>query len=158
MLGRPNASPAWIVEWKFSRITYWKASRWRDGGYPASAPAMSNPTTPGVAPAHSELGDLEAVCRGAHRRHDGVQREVGALRATPEAVLHRLHHLVEGEAGLGVELGGESHLGVDDTVGGEILGALVRDAFERISMLHHPDGVGERLEVEHQVVALGARG
>jgi hypothetical protein len=30
--GRPNASPAWIVEWKFSRITYWNASRCRDGG------------------------------------------------------------------------------------------------------------------------------
>ena len=32
--------------WKFSRATYWKASRWRLGGLPASAPAMSKPTTP----------------------------------------------------------------------------------------------------------------
>ena len=44
--GRPNPSPAWIVMWKFSRWMYWKASRWRLGGQPASAPAMSNPTTP----------------------------------------------------------------------------------------------------------------
>ena len=32
--------------WKFSRWMYWKASRWRLGGQPASAPAMSKPTTP----------------------------------------------------------------------------------------------------------------
>ncbi len=30
--GRPNASPAWMVAWKFSRCTYWNASRWRVGG------------------------------------------------------------------------------------------------------------------------------
>ena len=44
--GRPNPSPAWIVVWKFSRCTYWNASRCREGGQPFSAPAMSNPTTP----------------------------------------------------------------------------------------------------------------
>ncbi len=32
--------------WKFSLATYWNASRWRLGGQPASAPAMSNPATP----------------------------------------------------------------------------------------------------------------
>ncbi len=46
MDGSPNPSPAWIVMWKFSRATYWNASRCRVGGLPASAPAMSNPTTP----------------------------------------------------------------------------------------------------------------
>ena len=46
MDGSPNPSPAWMVMWKFSRATYWKASRCRLGGLPASAPAMSNPTTP----------------------------------------------------------------------------------------------------------------
>ena len=30
--GRPNASPAWIVMWKSSRITRENASRWRAGG------------------------------------------------------------------------------------------------------------------------------
>ena len=44
--GSPNASPAWIVMWKFSRLRYWNASRCRLGGQPASAPAMSKPTTP----------------------------------------------------------------------------------------------------------------
>src|SRR5262249_47768413 len=46
MEGSPNPSPAWIVMWKFSRATYWNASRCRLGGLPASAPAMSNPATP----------------------------------------------------------------------------------------------------------------
>ena len=44
--GSPNASPAWMVMWKFSRLMYWNASRCLLGGQPASAPAMSNPTTP----------------------------------------------------------------------------------------------------------------
>ncbi len=46
MLGSPNASPAWIVKWAFSRRRYSNASRCRVGGKPASAPAMSKPTTP----------------------------------------------------------------------------------------------------------------
>ena len=44
--GSPNASPAWMVKWKFCRWRYSNASRWRVGGKPASAPAMSKPTTP----------------------------------------------------------------------------------------------------------------
>ena len=44
--GSPKASPAWIVMWKLSRITREKASRWREGGWPASGPAMSKPQTP----------------------------------------------------------------------------------------------------------------
>ena len=44
--GSPNPSPAWIVMWKFSRLMYWNASRCLLGGQPASAPAMSKPTTP----------------------------------------------------------------------------------------------------------------
>ena len=35
-------------------------------------------------------------------------------------------------------------------------GALVGDPLDRVAVLHHADGVGERLEVEHEVVALGA--
>ena len=46
MDGSPKPSPAWMVMWKFSRATYWKASRCLLGGLPASAPAMSKPTTP----------------------------------------------------------------------------------------------------------------
>ena len=46
MDGRPKASPAWMVMWKLSSATVRKASRWRVGGWPASLPAMSKPTTP----------------------------------------------------------------------------------------------------------------
>ena len=85
-----------------------------------------------------------------------VDRQVGAGRTAAEAGEHRLDHLVERQALLGAELGREAHLGVDDAVGGEILRALVGDPFDRVAVLHHADGVGERLEVEHEVVALGA--
>ena len=69
MLGSPKASPAWIVAWKFSRCTYWKASRWRVGGWPASAPAMSNPTTPASRQrtASSAISRLRAAVRMADR-------------------------------------------------------------------------------------------
>ena len=78
--------------------------------------------------------------------------------ALPEALEHRGDHLVEGEALEQVLLGREAHLGVDDAVGGEVLGALLRDALERVLRLHHADGVVERLEVEHEVLAGGALG
>ena len=70
MLGSPKASPAWIVAWKFSRCTYWKASRWRVGGWPASAPAMSNPTTPASRhrTASSAISRLRAAVRMADSR------------------------------------------------------------------------------------------
>ena len=71
-------------------------------------------------------------------------------------VEHGVEHLVEREPGLGVQLGREAHLGVDDTVGGEVLGALGRHPLDRVAVLHHADRVGERLEVQHEVVALGA--
>ena len=82
-------------------------------------------------------------------------RSVSAEPPT-ESVEHRLHHLVEREALLGAELRSEAHLGVHHTVGGEVLGAFVRDSLDRVTVLHHADGVGEGLEVEHEVVALGA--
>ena len=58
--GSPNDSPAWIVMWKFSRATYWNASRCRLGGLPASAPAMSKPTTPDGS---ASLGRLAGYVR-----------------------------------------------------------------------------------------------
>ena len=76
-------------------------------------------------------------------------------RPAGEAVEDRLHHLVEREPGLGAELGRHAHLGVHDPVGGEVLGALERHPLDRVLVLHHADRVGERLEVEHEVVALG---
>ena len=71
---------------------------------------------------------------------------------------HRLHHLVEREPLAQVLLGREPHLGVDDAVGGQVLGALLGHARERVLRLHHADGVVERLEVEHEVLPGGAFG
>ena len=85
-----------------------------------------------------------------------IDREVGAGRTPLESGEHRLDHLVEGEPFLGAQFGGHPNLGVDDAVGGEVLGALVRDPLDRVVVLHHADRVGERLEVQHEVVALRA--
>ena len=46
MDGSPNASPAWMVNGALLARMYSNASRCRVGGLPASAPAISNPTTP----------------------------------------------------------------------------------------------------------------
>ena len=73
-----------------------------------------------------------------------------------ESFLHRLDHLVEGEPALEVLLGRVPDLGVDDAVGGEVLGALASDANQRVRGLHHADRVRERLEVQHQVLAIGS--
>ena len=47
-------------------------------------------------------------------------------------------------------------LGVDDAVGGEILGAFTGDPFDRRGGLHHAHGVSERLQVQGEVLAVGA--
>ena len=110
----------------------------------------------GVAEAHRQLGDLQAARRRAHRRGDGVDRQLRPGRPAGEAVEDRLHHLVEGQPLLGAQLRRHAHLGVDHAVGGEVLGALVGDPLDGVTVLHHADRVGERLEVEDEVVALGA--
>ena len=55
---------------------------------------------------------------------DPVAGRGGRPLALAEAVQHRLDDLVEGQAPLDVQLGGEADLGVDDAVGGQVLGAL----------------------------------
>jgi hypothetical protein len=55
-----------------------------------------------------------------------------------------------------VLLRGVADLRVDDAVGGEVLRTLPGDARQRLGRLHHPDGVGERLEVQDQVLAIGS--
>ena len=50
----------------------------------------------------------------------------------------------------GRQLGGEPHLGVDDAVGGEVERALAGHPVDRLGLLHHADGVRERLQVLHQ--------
>jgi hypothetical protein len=73
-----------------------------------------------------------------------------ARRAHPEALEHGLHHGIQLQAGLHVQLGGEPHLRVHDAVGREVLCALGRHADQRVRRLHHPDRVAERLQVTHQ--------
>jgi len=109
-----------------------------------------------VAELDGEFGDFLAACRGAHRRENRVDGEVGPGRAAAEAGEHRAHDLIERESCFGVQLWRESHLGVDHVVGGEILRALERDPLDGVAMLHHADGVRERLEIEDEVVAFGA--
>ena len=110
------------------------------------------PAHPDVAVVHGELGDLERAGRGAHRREqrpddDRPPGGGGRGHSDVETGEHRLHHLVELEPRLGVEFGGETHLGVDDAVEGEVFNALEGDALECLFVLHHADGVGEALEV-----------
>ena len=47
--------------------------------------------------------------------------------------------------------GAKRHLGVDDAVGGEVLGALGGHPDEGVLGLHDTDGVLERLQVEVEV-------
>ena len=57
------------------------------------------------------------------------------------ALEHGLDHLVEAEPALDVQLRREPHLGVDDTVVGQVLGALGGHADEGVALLHqlrHP--------------------
>ena len=66
--GRPNASPAWMVAWKFSRcdeLERVEVAGRRVAGLGAGDVEADHAR---VAPAHGQLGDLEAAGRGAHGR------------------------------------------------------------------------------------------
>ena len=52
---------------------------------------------------------------------------------------------------VGVQLGGKAHFGVDDPVVSQVLDALDGDALECVGGLHNADGVGEALEIAHEV-------
>ena len=149
-----------MVKWAFSRWRYSKASRWRVGGKPASAPAMSKPATPRSRHAIGELGDLHRPRLVAHRGQQLAYDDPAAARGHPgvEALLHRRDDLVEGQPAADVLLGGVAHLGVDDAVGGEVLDALAGDPGDRRPVLHDRDGVVEGLEVAHQRAGVGRLG
>ena len=49
-----------------------------------------------------------------------------------------------------MQFGGESDLGVDDGIRGQVLDAFERDPVQRLGRLHHSDRVRERLQVSHQ--------
>ena len=91
----------------------------------------------------------------AHRRHQAPHhnRPAGARRGllpVGESGQHRRYHLVQRQPALGVQLGREPHLRVDDVVGGEVDHALEGDSVQGRRGLHHRDGVGERLQIAHQ--------
>ncbi len=79
-------------------------------------------------------------------------------RARAEAGEHRLDRLVEAQPALDAQLGRHPHLGVDDTVRGEVLHALGRDPLDRVSGLHHRHRVPNRLEVQLQALAVRPSG
>ena len=114
---------------------------------------MSKPTTPASRQrtAHSATSTERAAWRMAvtsERIDDGVAGGRRPLRADPEALEDRLLDLVEGQAPFRAQLRRHADLGVDDAVGGEVLGALGGDPDDRVALLHDPDRVGEGLEVE----------
>lgn len=115
---------------------------------------------PLVAESDGQLGDLPGPGGVAHRghqaaHHDGAAQRGGRGHPVDESGQHRIDHLVERQAAVDVQFGGESHLGVDHVVGGQIRHALAGDPVQRLGGLHHPDGVRERLEIAHQRPAVG---
>ena len=116
-----------------------------------------------VEPDHADVpvgdrgpGDLEPVVEMAHGGADHLDRQFGVGRAGREPGEDRFDHLVQREALLGVEFGCEPHLGVDDAVGREVFGTFAGDPFDGGRRLHHADGVGEGLQVEGEILAVGS--
>ena len=122
------------------------------GGLPASLPGDVEADHPAVAVAHGQLGDLGRVGGVAHGREERADREVGAGAAEPEALEHRLHHLVGREPALDVQLGGEAHLGVHDRRRRRGPRRTPPPPGSSASFVCiTADGVGEGLEVELEV-------
>ena len=67
-----------------------------------------------------------------------------------EPLAHRIDHLLEREPGGQVLLGRVADLGVHDPVRGQVLHALTGHPLDRLSVLHHRNGVVERLQVPLQ--------
>ena len=111
-----------------------------------------------VPVAHGQLGDLGGVGLLAHGRQQGAHDDAPAPAPGREPGRDRLDHLVEGQPAFEVLFGGVPDLGVDDPVGGQVLGALGRHPLDGVLGLHDPDGVLEGLEVLLQGVAARAPG
>ena len=121
---------------------YSNASRCRVGGYPASAPAMSKPTTPLSRNriASSAISRDRAACRIAVTRQRTVMAPAlgaGGLLAVGEAGQHRVDHRVQRQPPIDVQFGREPDLGVHDVVGRQVLDALVGHPVQRLRCLHH---------------------
>ncbi len=110
---------------------YSNASRCRFGGYPASAPAMSNPTTPLSRNriASSAISRDRAACRIAVTRQRTTMaafRRWRPSRRRPSRPAPRRSTASSDRPAVDVQLGREPDLGVHDVVGGEVLDALDR--------------------------------
>src|ERR1700738_939752 len=121
-----------MVKRAFWSRMYSNASRCLVGGYPASAPAMSKPTTPLSRNriANSAISRDIAACRIAVTKQRTVIRRPAAAQACSPAGKPRQHavdDLIEGQPLVDVQLRRESHLGIHHRVGGQVLHAFVGD-------------------------------
>ncbi len=83
----------------------------------------------------------------AHRAHEETVLHAEALATLRQAREDCLHHRIEAQALLGVEVRRETHLGVHDVVARHVLEELVGHALERLRRLHHRDRVAKSFEV-----------
>ena len=111
-----------------------------------------------VPVADRELCDLVGAGRGPHGGEQGSDGDRFALRTDAEPFDHSVHHLVERQSGFGVLLGCEPDLGIDDAVCGHVLGRFGGGPHQGFFRLGHPDGVGEGLQVQLEVPAVGSSG
>ncbi len=113
---------------------------------------------PVIAVLHGQLGNLERPGSGPHRGQQGVDPDRPTRTAGCEALEHRLYHFVQAQPGRDMQFRREPNLRVHHAVSREVLGALRRHPDQRVTRLHHPDGVLERFEVQLEVAVLGSRG
>ena len=135
--GSPNASPAWMVKWTFSRSQVLERvevpgrrvarprrrrcrSRRRPGRGSRTASSAISRRARGVP--H----------RGQQAPHpDRAARGRGGLLALGEPGQDRVDHLVQRQPRLEVLLGGVADLGVDHAVGGQVVDALAGHPVQR---------------------------
>ena len=148
--------------WKFSRRIVVERLEVAGRAVARLRPGDVEPDDARVAPADGALGDLDRAGGLAHRGHERPSSTIGwpaaAARSVPSRKPSRFASidLVERQPALGRQLRRVADLGVDDAVGGEVLGALGGDPDDRVALLHDADRVGERLEVELERLAVGA--
>ena len=154
--GSPNASPAWMVKWEFSRWQVLERVEVPGGRVAGLGAGDVEAGHAAVAPvrwrARRSRGDRACV---PHRGEQAAHRDAGrpALRhAVREAGLHGVDDLVEREPRGDVLLGRVPDLGVHHAVSGEVLpthSAARRSATQ--AGLHDRDGVGRTSPaVQHQ--------
>ena len=108
---------------------------------------------PAVAPGDRQLGDLAGAGLVAHGGQQLADDDPAAgwpaiPSSKPRWTAATTSSSVQPSGD--VLLGGVAHLGVHDAVVGQVLDALAGDPGQRVGLLHHRDGVVERLEVALQ--------